>query len=272
VIGLSEVAKKHRVGRLINRGTGRIFIAALDHGLQHGPHLKGIGRIRDTLNKIMKGEPDAVILNPGNVKSVFPYFAGNVGLIVKLTAFTPFNPHFDAPIGSVEEAVKLGADAVSVGFLFGNKYERQVELSRSTALFVEECLEWGIPLFIHAYPRGEEIPKGEWYKAERVMYASRAAAELGADYIKTSYTGDLESFRNVVQVCPVPVIQAGGSKVESDLKFLRMVEDSIEAGAIGVAVGRNLFSHERPDAMAKAIKMVVHEGLPAEEAAKEILG
>jgi len=267
---LSEVAKKHRLGRLINKRTGRIFIAALDHGLQHGPHLKGIDKIKDTLNKIMEGEPDAVILNPGNVKSIFPDFAGNIGLIVKLTAFTPFNPHFDAPIGSVEEAVKLGADAVSIGFLFGNSDERQITLLGSTGVFVEECLEWGVPLFIHAYPRGEEIPKNEWYTAERVKYAARAAAELGADYIKTSYTGDIESFRSVVETCPVPIIQAGGPKVDDDLKFLRMIEDSIKAGAIGVAVGRNLFSHEHPDAMAKAIRMVIHEDVSAEEAAKEI--
>ena len=267
---MSEVAKKHRLGRLINKRTGRIFIAALDHGLQHGPHLKGIDKIKDTLNKIMEGEPDAVILNPGNVKSIFPDFAGNIGLIVKLTAFTPFNPHFDAPIGSVEEAVKLGADAVSIGFLFGNSDERQITLLGSTGVFVEECLEWGVPLFIHAYPRGEEIPKNEWYTAERVKYAARAAAELGADYIKTSYTGDIESFRSVVETCPVPIIQAGGPKVDDDLKFLRMIEDSIKAGAIGVAVGRNLFSHERPDAMAKAIRMVIHEDVSAEEAAKEI--
>ena len=267
---MSEVAKKHRLGRLINKRTGRIFIAALDHGLQHGPHLKGIDKIKDTLNKIMEGEPDAVILNPGNVKSIFPDFAGNIGLIVKLTAFTPFNPHFDAPIGSVEEAVKLGADAVSIGFLFGNSDERQITLLGSTGVFVEECLEWGVPLFIHAYPRGEEIPKNEWYTAERVKYAARAAAELGADYIKTSYTGDIESFRSVVETCPVPIIQAGGPKVDDDLKFLRMIEDSIKAGAIGVAVGRNLFSHEHPDAMAKAIRMVIHENVSAEEAAKEI--
>ena len=191
-------------------------------------------------------------------------------MIVKLTAFTPFNPHFDAPIGSVEEAVKLGADAVSIGFLFGNSDERQITLLGSTGVFVEECLEWGVPLFIHAYPRGEEIPKNEWYTAERVKYAARAAAELGADYIKTSYTGDIESFRSVVETCPVPIIQAGGPKVDDDLKFLRMIEDSIKAGAIGVAVGRNLFSHERPDAMAKAIRMVIHENVSAEEAAKEI--
>lgn len=258
------------MGRLINKKTGRIFIAALDHGLQHGPHLKGIKKIKDTLNMIMKGEPDAVILNPGNVKTVFPDFAGNIGLIVKLTAFTPFNPHFDAPIGFVEEAIKLGADGISIGFLFGNSPNMQIEQLRNTGMFVEACLEWGVPLFIHAYPRGETIPKEEWYKADRVMYAARAAAELGADYIKTSYTGDLESFRKVVDACTAPVIQAGGPKVESDLKFLETVQNSIKAGAIGVAVGRNLFSHERPDLMAKAIRMVVHEGVSAEEAAKEI--
>lgn len=267
---MSEAAKKHRIGRLINRESGRIFIAALDHGLQHGPHLKGIGRLKKTLIEIVKGEPDAVILNPGMVKSVFLGFEGTLGLIIKLTAFTPFNPHFDAPTGSVEEALRLGADAVSVGFLFGSGSLKQIELLRDTGFFVEKCIEWGLPLFIHAYPRGEEIPREEWYSLKRVEYAARAAAEIGADYVKTSYTGSLESFRRVIQSCPVPVIQAGGPKVDSDLEFLKTVEASIEAGAIGVAVGRNLFSHKHPGAMAEAIRKVVHENVNAEEAAKEI--
>ena len=269
---MSEVAKRHRVGRLINRKTGRIFVAALDHGLQHGPHLEGIGRLRETLTEIVKGEPDAVILNPGMVKSVFSGFEGTLGLIIKLTAFTPFNPHFDAPIASVEEALRLGADGISVGFLFGSRHSKQVELIKNTGLFVEKCLEWGLPLFVHAYPRGEEIPKEEWYLMGRVEYAARAAAEIGADYVKTSYTGDLESFQRVIGKCPVPVIQAGGPKVDNDLDFLRTVETSIKAGAIGVAVGRNLFSHRYPAAMARAIRRIVHEEVSAEEAVKEIPG
>ena len=105
---MSIVAKEHRLGRLLNRKTDRIVIAALDHGLQHGPGLKGIDRIKEAFPRVMEGEPDAVLLNPGLVKSVFRGFEGSVGLIVKLTAFTPYHPDFDAAIGSVREALRLG--------------------------------------------------------------------------------------------------------------------------------------------------------------------
>lgn len=267
---MSLVGKRHRLGRLINRGTGRTVIAALDHGLQHGPGLRGIGRFRETLARIMEGGPDAVVLNPGAVKSVFADYEGSAGLLVKLTAFTPFHPHFDAPIGSVEEAVRLGADGVSVGFLFGSGYPQQRDLMENLGAAAEGCLEWGIPLFVHAYPRGEGVPEGEWYRADRVGYAARAAAEIGADVVKTSYTGSPATFREVVLSCPVPVVQAGGPRAEGDREFLESVKGSIEAGALGVAVGRNVFMHDHPDAMVRAAKAVVHQGLGVDEALREI--
>ncbi|MEM2904854.1 MAG: 2-amino-3,7-dideoxy-D-threo-hept-6-ulosonate synthase [Candidatus Bathyarchaeia archaeon] len=264
------MAKEHRLGRLLNRKTGRIVIAALDHGLQHGPGLQGIDRIKEAFPRIMEGGPDAVLLNPGLVKSVFRGFEGGVGLIVKLTAFTPYHPDFDAAIGSVREALKLGADAVSVGFLFGSGYEKQGALLRNLGAVAEECLEWGLPLLVHAYPRGEQVPKEQHYAADRVKYAARAAAEVGADIVKTSYTGSPEGFREVVAACPVPVVQAGGPKADNDDVFLRTVEEAVKAGAIGVAVGRNLFMHPRPKAMLQAVRAVVHEGRTAEEALRQL--
>jgi len=267
---LSIVAKEHRLGRLLNQKTGRIVIAALDHGLQHGPGLPGIDRIKQTLPRIIEGQPDAVLLNPGLVKSVFRGFEGTVGLIVKLTAFTPYHADFDAPIGSVREALKLGADAVSVGFLFGSGYEKQAALLRNLGAVAEECLEWGLPLFVHAYPRGEQIPKEQQYNVDRVKYAARAAAEVGADIVKTSYTGSPESFREVVEACPVPVVQAGGPKADGDEDFLRTVEDAVKAGAIGVAVGRNVFMHHKPEAMLRAARAIVHQERTVEEALREL--
>jgi len=267
---LSIVAKQHRLGRLLNLKTGRIVIAALDHGLQHGPGLAGIDRIKQTFLRIMEGKPDAVLLNPGLAKSVFRGFEGSVGLIVKLTAFTPFHPDFDATIGSVQEALKLGADGVSVGFIFGSGYEKQGAMLRNLGAVAEECLEWGLPLFVHAYPRGEQIPKEQYYALEQVKYAARAAAEVGADIVKTSYTGSRESFREVVEACPVPVVQAGGPKGDSDEDFLRTVEDAVKAGAIGAAVGRNVFMHPRPEAMLRAVKAIIHEGRGLEGALREL--
>jgi DhnA family fructose-bisphosphate aldolase class Ia len=91
-------------------------------------------------------------------------------------------------------------------------------------------------------------------------------AELGADIIKTNYTGDPDSFAQVVESCPVPVVIAGGPRVESELDLLRMVEEAISAGARGVAIGRNVFQHESPELIVRRICGVVHKGLHAREA------
>ncbi len=267
---MSEVGKSHRLGRIFDRKSGRVVIAALDHGLQHGPSLSGIDRIRGTFSRILEGKPDAVILNPGLVKSIFRGCEGSVGLLVKLTGFTPFHPDFDAVMGSVEEAVSLGADGVSIGFLFGSGYPKQAELMKNLGAIVYACQSFGVPLFVHAYPKGESIPREKWYDTEFVKYAARAASEIGADVVKTSYTGGVESFREAIDACPVPVIQAGGPKTDNDREFLKSVKESIEAGAVGVAIGRNLFMHKRPDAMLGAIKEIVHEDSSVDKAISKL--
>jgi len=101
-----------------------------------------------------------------------------------------------------------------------------------------------------------------------VAHAARVGAELGADIVKTSYTGDPDSFGRVVESCPVPVVIAGGPKVETELDLLRMVYDAINAGARGVAIGRNVFQAEDPKLMTRRICSVVHEDYSAEEAAE----
>jgi len=116
------------------------------------------------------------------------------------------------------------------------------------------------------YPRGKKI-KDE-YAEEYIAHAARVGAELGADIIKTNYTGEQESFARVVESCPVPVVIAGGPRVESDLQLLAMVQGAIAAGARGVAMGRNVFQHDSPALITRRICAVVHEGLSAEQAAQ----
>jgi fructose-bisphosphate aldolase/2-amino-3,7-dideoxy-D-threo-hept-6-ulosonate synthase len=98
------------------------------------------------------------------------------------------------------------------------------------------------------------------------MHAARVGAELGADIIKTNYTGDPDSFKDVIRSCPVPVIIAGGPKANTDAEVMKMVEDAISAGASGVSIGRNVFQHKNPAEMTRAISKVVHEGMSMEEA------
>ena len=116
------------------------------------------------------------------------------------------------------------------------------------------------------YPRGKNIPNPN--APDVVAHAARAGAELGADIIKTNYTGDPDTFKSVVQGCPVPVVIAGGPKTETDMEFLQMIEGAIEAGARGVAIGRNVFQAEDPVKMTRAISAIVHQDKTAEEAIK----
>jgi len=130
----------------------------------------------------------------------------------------------------------------------------------------ERCDFWGMPLIAMMYPRGKAIVNPN--DVEVVSHAARAGAELGADIIKTNYTGDVDSFRRVVEGCPVPVVIAGGPKTETDMEFLQMIEGALQAGARGVAIGRNVFQHKDQVKMTMAIAAIVNKGKTAEEAIK----
>jgi DhnA family fructose-bisphosphate aldolase class Ia len=165
---------------------------------------------------------------------------------------------------TVSEAARLGADAVSVHVNFFS--DKEPEMLTELAKTVEECDELGMPLLVMAYPRGPSV-KDE-HAADVVAHASRIAEELGADVVKTNYTGDVDSFKGVTQACRIPVVIAGGPKAKSAEDFLRMVHDAIQAGAKGVSIGRNVFQHENPTAMVKALNAIIHEGATLEEAVK----
>jgi DhnA family fructose-bisphosphate aldolase class Ia len=103
-----------------------------------------------------------------------------------------------------------------------------------------------------------------------VKHAARIGAELGADVVKTYYTGDPDSFTEVTESCPVPVVMSGGPKTETAVEFLSTLKGAMDGGAAGVAVGRNVWQHEDPAAMLAAVKDIVHGGVEPEVAAQEL--
>ena len=118
------------------------------------------------------------------------------------------------------------------------------------------------------YTRGPKI-KNE-YDVKNVKLAARVAAEIGADIVKVVYTGTIESFKEVVDGCPVPVVIAGGEKMDSDEHIFKMVDEALKAGAAGISIGRNVFQHERPDKMVKALNCMVHENITVAKALEMI--
>jgi len=256
--------KKRRLERILKQDN-RTVIIPMDHGVSSGP-LRGIENMQETINRLVAGGADAVVVHKGIAKRVE---VANTGLIVHLSAISNFSPNSQnkVQVCSVMEAVRIGADAVSVHVNVGAVDEDK--MLTKLGKVADECDLLGMPLLAMMYPRGPKIANE--HATDPVAHAARIGAELGADIVKTNYTGDTQSFRRVVETCPVPVVIAGGPKSETPLEVLQIVHDSLEAGCAGLSIGRNVFQHKNPTLMVKALVAIVHGKATVEEAAK-ILG
>ena len=259
-----ELGKKRRLKRIL-RDDNRTVIIPMDHGVTLGP-VRGLVDLQETVNKLLRGGVDAVVLHRGVAKHVD---TGKAGLIIHLSGITKLGPDPTNKIQvcSVEEAIRIGADAVSVHVNVGA--EQEDKMLAKLGRVADECDRYGMPLLAMMYPRGPKIQNQ--HAIDVVAHAARLGAELGADLVKTNYTGDAETFKEVVRSCYVPVIIAGGPKVETVREVLQMVSDSIKAGGAGLSIGRNVFQHENPTNMVKALSAIVHRGASVNEALK-ILG
>ncbi len=159
---------------------------------------------------------------------------------------------------SVRAALRLNASAVSMSIFVGSTREHETLLNLSN--LVNECEEYGIPAMA-VTAVGTELGKRD---ARYLALASRIAAELGARVVKTYYCE--EGFEKVVRGCPVPIVIAGGPKADTEIEVFNWVYDSIQKGAIGVNLGRNIWQHDHPAPMAKAIRAIIHENAKPKEA------
>ncbi|MFQ6105475.1 MAG: 2-amino-3,7-dideoxy-D-threo-hept-6-ulosonate synthase [Candidatus Hydrothermarchaeaceae archaeon] len=264
---MSEIGKKVRIERIINRKTRRTIIVPMDHGVSSGP-IKGLIDMPGIVDKIAEGGANAVLLHKGIVRVGHRGYGRDIGLIMHLSGSTSLapDPNNKVLVTTVEEAIRLGADAVSVHINIGA--DNEADMLGILGGIAEECTRWGMPLLAMMYPRGRKI-KSE-HDVEVVKLAARAGAELGADIIKTNYTGDIDSFREVVKGCPVPVIIAGGPKMNTTKEVLQMVKDSISAGGAGTSIGRNVFQAKNPTKMVRAFRRIIHEDASVDEAMEEL--
>ena len=256
-----EIGKKKRLNRIL-RSDGRTVIVPMDHGVSLGP-VQGLVNMQETVNKLAEGEVDAIVVHKGIARTVN---TGSMGLIVHLSASTKLgpDPNRKVKVCSVEEALRIGADAVSLHINVGAPSEHEMLMKLGNV--ADECDRFGVPLLAMMYPRGPSISSE--YDPEMVAFAARIGAELGADIVKTNYTGSVETFQRVVQGCPVPVIIAGGPKGKTERDVLEATYGSIKAGGAGVSIGRNVFQHQNPTGMTKALSVIVHRGATVEEALK----
>jgi len=257
------VGKEIRLERIIDRNSGKTVIIPMDHGVTVGP-IEGLANMRTAVAKVVAGGANAILMHKGMVRAGHRGTGKDVGLIIHLSAGTSMSPDPNAKelVCTVEEAIKLGADAVSIHINLGAETDR--EMLRQLGYVSGQCLQWQMPLIAMMYTRGPKI-KSE-YDVENVKHAARVGAELGADIVKVPYTGSVDSFREVVEGCPVPVVIAGGEKTDSDEDIFRMVKDALKAGAMGASIGRNAFQHKNPEKMVQALCKMVHNNASVEKA------
>ena len=248
--------------RIMNRNTKKTVIVPMDHGVSSGP-IPGLIDMAQTVNLVADGGANAVIGHMGLALHGHRQGGRDIGLILHLSASTSVgpDPNDKVLVNSVTNALKMGADAVSMHVNIGADSEARMLIDLGAVAV--ECMEWGMPLLAMMYPRGKKIKSEN--DLDQVKLAARVAAELGADIVKTVYTGDPEGFREVTRGCPVPVVVAGGSKTD-DRITLELIEGAMAGGAAGISIGRNAFQHRTPDRFVKAAACIVHHGKSADEA------
>lgn len=260
---------------ILQTDSGNAFIVAMDHGLAGGAY-KGFKNPGATLDKVLKGDPDGILANPCFLRQFREKLVIKPNLKKIATAdFINMStiPGEDSGLEiqdqlfSVGEMARIGVDAIKTLLVFGRENPKVFENNiKYVAKIAEETQHFGIPFIVEPTLWGKKIENKT--NPELIEHAIRMAFELGADVIKAPYTGDEETFAPIVRNSPVPILILGGPKVETTAEVFEMVRGAMNAGARGVIFGRNIWQHEKPSEMIKAIKMIVHEGSTVESALK----
>ncbi|GAB4444974.1 MAG: 2-amino-3,7-dideoxy-D-threo-hept-6-ulosonate synthase [Anaerolineae bacterium] len=244
---------------------GRALIVAFDHGMIDGP-APGMEQPGPVLAKIAAGGADAILTTYGTASRFAAEIAG-LGLILRLDGGSTRLGKMDGPGGqfyTVEDALRLGADAVAVSAFPGSaKEESSLEM---LARVIRQAHGWGIPVMAEMVPGGFDSPP-EFRTAESIAISARVAAELGADWVKIPYA---DGFEQVTATCYVPAVILGGAKKGSERTMLQTIAGAMQAGAAGVAIGRNIFQADDPAAMTAAVADILHRNAAVDEAMRRL--
>ncbi len=270
------LGKTLRLSRLFRPETGKSIVVAMDHGLFLGP-IAGVENIREVVGRVAEGRPDGVQVSVGTACAIANFLQGRQApsLVLRLDATNIWRSQpepkegYHVTVASVEDAVRLGSDAVVAFFFVGYETDRQeaANLERLAAL-ASSCRDWGMPLIVEplVIERGAHAVRDP----ERIKLAVRIADEIGADALKVDYTGDPKSFSSVVEATTAPILVRGGPKMDTDEAMLHMVKEAMDAGACGLVFGRNIWQHQNPAAVLTALYAIVHEGMSEAEALKRL--
>lgn len=247
---------KNRLSRLI-QPDGHCLFLPIDHGYFQGP-TRCLEKPQETIKPILS-YCDALFVTRGVLRSavdpalskpIILRVSGGISMVGKDLAN-------EGLVTSIEEAIRLNVAAVGISIFIGSDYEKETLLNLGK--LVDECERYGIPVMA-VTAVGKELEKRD---ARYLALCCRIAAEIGAKVVKTYWC---ENFEKVTNGCPVPVVMAGGPRVETEKEVFDFVYDGMQKGAIGVNLGRNIWQHQYPVAMIKALRSIIHEGTTVEKA------
>lgn len=247
---------KNRLSRIIKPKDGKTVMLAVDHGYFMGP-TSGLENIKTMIDPLLR-YADTLMLTRGGLRNyVDP--REMIPIVLRVSGGTSIinEDHLlhEGTVVDVEDAIRLNVSGVAFSILVGQPFERDTILGMTE--YIDKCERYGIPVLAVT-----AVGRGLGKDAKYLGLASRMAAELGAHIVKTYYC---EDFEKVVETCPVPIVIAGGKK-QPEQDALKMAYDAIQAGAIGVDMGRNIFQSESPVGMMKAVNAIVHKKYSPKEA------
>ncbi|SMQ16979.1 2-amino-4,5-dihydroxy-6-oxo-7-(phosphonooxy)heptanoate synthase [Streptomyces sp. Ag82_O1-12] len=249
-------ARSLRLRRLYRHSTAGLMITPLDHSISDGPVAPKGTSLDHLAGQLAAGGADAVVVHKGSVRHISPERFAAMSLIIHLNASTSqaLDPDAKYVVTQVEEALRLGADAVSVHVNVGSDDERQQigDLGR----IADACDRWNLPLLAMVYPRGPRVTDPR--DPDLVAHAVTVASDLGADLVKTVFLGSTAEMLDLTAACPVPVLVAGGPAMPTEEDVLAYVRDALAGGAGGVAMGRNIFQASDPRQLAAKVARLIH--------------
>lgn len=247
-----------RKNALFDTRDGMSVVIAMDHAAIAGP-IHGLENPERIVRSCVQQRVDGILTTKGFVDSSLAAWDRQTALVLRLTGgFTVLGGKFEEEmIVEPETALAYGASCAAITVKFG--HEREGQFIKQASLAIDRCHTLGLPVMLEAMARGMvDGKKIAMDDPEAIRMIARMGAEIGADLIKTYYTGSVTSFARVVEGCPVPVVILGGAKVDSTRQVFQDIHDSLQAGGRGVALGRNVWEHGDVDLMLQAVNGLVH--------------
>lgn len=257
--------KEIRLNRIFAKDK-RTVIVACDHAGFMGP-IKGLEEPGQLMDLLVDSGVDAVLTTRG-IAQRFSDRIRKLGLILRADGGSSMASPVTStlrPLFSIEDACRLGADAIICMGMIG--FPEEPSSLQNLAGFTADADKWGVPVIAEMLVKPKE---GDRATVQEIAFAMRIGAELGADLIKASYSGPTDAYRMALSSCYRPVVVLGGEKVKDEMEMLQNIADALEAGATGVAIGRNVWQHSNPAGICRSLVELVHGSGKVEKALKEI--